>query len=76
MYQDTITYIIAGLVVFGLLLAAYVYIIRMTISLKRQLWNQKQTVKLLCIIAKRLGEDPDKYIGVVEEKTEVPDDQL
>lgn len=76
MEQDTITYIVAGLVVFGLLLAAYVYIVRMTISLKRQLWNQKQTVKLLCIIAKRLGEDPGKYISVVEEKTEVPDDQL
>lgn len=76
MQQDYITYIVAGLVVFAALLAAYVYVVRMTISLKRQLWNQKQMVKLLCIIAKRLGEDPGKYISVVEEKLEVPDDQL
>lgn len=76
MQQDYITYIVAGLVVLVGFLAIYVYLIRMTISLKRQLWNQKQMVKLLCIIAKRLGEDPGKYISVVEEKTESPDDQL
>lgn len=76
MTQDTIAYIVIGLVVLGILIAIYVYFIRMIIRLKRQLWNQKQTVKLLCIIARRLGEDPGKYISVVEEKTEVPDDQL
>lgn len=76
MNQDVVTYLVAGLVVFGVLLAAYVYILRMTISLKRQLWNQKQTVRLLCLIAKRLGEHPGEYIEDIEKKLEVPDDQL
>jgi len=76
MDQDFATYLVMGLVALGVLIAVYIFLIRYTISLKRQLWNQKQTVKLLCIIAKRLGEDPGKYISLVEEKTEVPDDQL
>lgn len=74
--MDFTTYLVMALVALGVLIGIYIFLIRYTISLKRQLWNQKQTVKLLCIIAKRLGEDPSRYISVVEEKTDAPDDQI
>lgn len=76
MTQDTITYIITGVVLFVMFIAIYVYVVRMTISLKRQLWNQKQMVKLLCTIARKLGADGGQFIDEVERKLDVPDDEL
>jgi len=74
--MDTATYLVIGLLALGVVLAAFYYLTRWALSMKRQLWNQKQMIRLLCIIAKRLGEDPGQYISVVEEKVEMPDEKL
>lgn len=42
------------------------FLFRWIFEVKKQLWNQKQMVKLLCIIAKKLGEDPEVYIKQIE----------
>ena len=76
MKDDLATYLVIGLLVLGAILAAFYYLTRWALSMKRQLWNQKQMIRLLCIIAKRLGEDPGKYISVVEEKVDGPDEKL
>jgi len=76
MKDDLATYLVIGLLALGVVLAAFYYLTRWALSMKRQLWNQKQMIRLLCIIAKRLGEDPGKYISVVEEKVDVPDEKL
>jgi len=76
MKDDLATYLVIGLLVLGAILAAFYYLTRWALSMKRQLWNQKQMIRLLCIIAKRLGEDPGQYISVVEEKVEMPDEKL
>lgn len=43
--MDTTTYLVIGLVALGITIAVFYFILRWALSMKRQLWNQKQMVK-------------------------------
>jgi|GEM_PF-5792146 len=55
------------------LVAAFYYFNRWVFSMKRQLWNQKQQIRLLIMIAEKLGV-PSSETSVIKEKNDNPND--
>lgn len=66
--------IIIGISIVIWLIVSY-YFLRWIFSIKRQLWNQKQTINILIRIAEKLGIDEyDSQLRDIHYKNNNPDD--
>lgn len=70
----TFLYIFGLAIALIIVLAFCYYFTRWIFSMKRQLWNQKQQIRLLIMIAEKLGV-PAQDVSVIKEKNENKSDE-
>jgi hypothetical protein len=70
---DIAVYVVIGIGALIGLIAGIYYFNRWMFSMKRQLWNQKQQIRLLIMIAEKLGVPADN-MSIIKEKNEDSND--
>lgn len=65
--METSTWVIVSIVTLVLFITLSYFFFRFIFSMKRQLWNQKQQINLLIMIAEQLGV-PHSKIELIEER--------
>ena len=75
MELDTSTTILIAVAALAVWLTLLFFFLRFTYRIKRQVWNQKQQITLLMMIAHKLGV-PESDMEIIKARNDNPDDEL